>query len=363
MQGSLGFGPKAVGVVVPPPPPPPAADREQQVAGSTAGAGVWPSSQQPSAAPTGLAVASSSETHGRALDAVVVKAIEDAVAAAHARTQGGTMPSAPAVTPTDHFSHGSRSGKGDIGDLERLRSEIRECHEDISRTEERARKAEERVQTVERELGDTKQQLKEQLDHMRQQQRRQQEESNSSLVVRELEQQMQSLRRELEQQVQSLRRQHSDDKSIMASIQRDLEQERQLRHSLETRVSDSSGMLQDVLKVDQNALRVAESAQQGVRQLRQEKNSDEDRLALAVSRVERSTCERIDALECKMEKHHLDQLRTLSTTPSKINFLQAMHAKSTGRRFGGGPNGTALRDVAEADTQQRSEQATRSLLR
>merc|ERR1719468_1069118 len=49
MQGSLGFGPKAVGVVVPPPPPPPAADREQQVAGSTAGAGVWPSSQQPSA--------------------------------------------------------------------------------------------------------------------------------------------------------------------------------------------------------------------------------------------------------------------------------------------------------------------------
>lgn len=346
--------------VPPPPPPSHAAGKEQQVPGNIAGAGSCLFGQQPLAAPIGLAVAAQqqgpplfqaptnttapigAEAHDRAPDANMLKTIEDAVASAYSRMQKSHVPSAPTTAPADHSGLGSRSGQSDAGGLEELRSDCR-------RLEERARKAEERTRRLEDELDD-----------MKQQQRR---EVNSLQMLRqEFEQQMQTLRRESQQQVQSLRQQLSDDRLLMSTVQRDLDQERHLRCSLEARVSENSGTLQEVLRAGQNALRVAEGAQQDVRQMRQERTSDADSLGLAVRMVENSTRERLDALECKMEKGHLDLLRT-GSTPAKINFLQGLHAMQTGRRFGGGSNGAALKDFAEADAPQRSQGAARPLMR
>lgn len=157
---------------------------------------------------TGPSLPSSSETHGKTLDAAILKAIEDAVAAGYSRMQGGRVP--------DHSGHGSCSGQGDARALESLREEIRRYQEQLRISEEKARKAEERTQQLEEELGGSKQQ----------------DESNLPQMLKKLEQQMESLRQDFE----SLRRQHSDDRLLMANLQSELHQQKHERCSLEARL-------------------------------------------------------------------------------------------------------------------------------
>jgi len=221
----------------------------------------------------------------------------------------GREGSSKGTAPMDYSEHGGRSVQCA---LEKLLAEIRDCQEHMSRSEERARKAEEHTQRLEEELGYTKQQL----DDVKQQQRRRKKSGRTDgrpgkrararssaragarAGVQKGESNSSQMLREFEQQIQSLWQKCSDGSSLMTTIQGDLDQERGLRRLLKEKVC----------KDYQNALSIAESAQQDVQQLRQERNSDEDRVvALAVREVERSTMERLDVLECKIEKYHLDQ--------------------------------------------------------
>jgi len=168
--------------------------------------------------------------------------------------------------------------------LEKLWQGIHDCQQRTMQAEEWAQKADERARRAEEQLGKMS----------RQQQQRQQKES------------------ELEQLVQKLLRQHSDDVLLVKSLQSDLDQERQQLCSLEANVHRISMLLRDVLQT-------VEGAQQDFQQLKQERISDEDRVALAIGTIERCTSERFDALECKLEDCYLQALATMSTR-SKIGW-------------------------------------------
>merc|ERR550532_1866159 len=102
----------------------------------------------------------------------------------------------------------------------------------------------------------------------------------------------------------------------------------------------------------ESALKVAESAQQDVRQLRQEKSSDVSNSTVAVAAMERS----IAALESKFDRCNMDALRAMAL-PNRIMYFQGLHAHQTGRSLQGGrENGCSsslgLEDASDGGNQK-----------
>lgn len=269
------------------------------------------------------------EPPGKKPDAALLAAIEEAVVAAQAKASTAGLASGP-----------SRDGGVTEASLKRLEEQVRRLEDGLrsqeercSRAEERARKADERARRAEDDLEDVRQQ-------------------NASLKRRQ---------QEVVESIEQLQRHQREDKQLMESLEKDLAQERLARRSLEGKSTENSGTLQNVLKVAESALKVAEGAQQDVRLLRQERGSDVNNVSSAVATVERS----IEALESKMDRCSMDALRSMSM-PNRITYLQGLHAQQTGRRLQGGrENGCSsaleLKDAADEGSNQKSQ--PRPLLR
>merc|ERR1712060_93169 len=214
--------------------------------------------------------------------------------------------------------------------IKRLEESIRDLEERCNRAEERARTAESRARKTEDELADIRQQT----DRIRQ---GQQEDNEAS---------------------RQLRAQQTEDKSILDTLKKEMKQDREMRNALEASNAAVAETLQSVLKVADSALRTAETAQQSVLQIRDEKKEAITNINTAVETVEHSTKERLAALELKLDNSSLDALRTMSV-PNRIMYLQSLHMQQTGRQLQGGKhNGgsiTLLPKTVDADACQKGE--------
>lgn len=150
----------------------------------------------------------------------------------------------------------------------------------------------------------------------------------------------QLLRKQSDQEGEAMRRlqqERLEDRAALESLRGELRQVRALPVPVAVAGSTTSeATLQGILKVAESALKIAESAQQAVLQLRAESSSETmlvtERMEALEGRIER----RLESWEEKLTRR-ADAPRTLPpSTGSRIAQFQALHAKETGLRFCGG---------------------------